>query len=175
MTRPVDQTEFWRDRLLRAERMSERHRAVYECTLQQWQAIEEKHREILARCIGPRASILDVGCGWGRLPRLLPPTWEGLYIGIDSSPDFIALAREDWKNHDHRSRMLFYQCTIAEAHEWVDTSCAKMDWAVMVSFRPMIRRELGGEAWDKMEGEIRKLAKKLLYLEYDCEDPGSVE
>jgi hypothetical protein len=45
----------------------------------------------------------------------------------------------------------------------------------MISVRPMIVRNQGQDAWDAMEREIRKVARQLLYLEYDPFDNGSVE
>jgi hypothetical protein len=38
-----------------------------------------------------------------------------------------------------------------------------------------VRRNLGDEAWEAMERELRRVAKRLLYLEYDPDSEGSVE
>jgi trans-aconitate 2-methyltransferase len=53
--------------------------------------------ELLARivCDDP-ATVVDLGCGPGNLTRLLAERWpEARVVGIDSSPEMIAMARQD--------------------------------------------------------------------------------
>lgn len=155
---------YWRQRLDEAP-PRERHHAIFRCPLQLWQEIEVKHKEILARHIKPTDSILDVGCGWGRLLTLLPSAWKGNYMGVDISEDFIGLARVE---HPGRS---FLRGNIIFSEGLLQTA----DWAILVSFRPMIKRHLGDVYWERVEQAVRSNARKLLYLEYDVNDPGSVE
>jgi cyclopropane fatty-acyl-phospholipid synthase-like methyltransferase len=143
----------------------EQHRAIYMTDRDTWEAIEQRHKQILARTIGPQDSILDAGCGWGRLLTLLPPSWNGGYLGIDLSPDFIALAR---KRHRGRTFWCASLLNLPPVH-------GTYDWAVFISIRPMVIKNLGQQAWDIMEANLRQVAKKLLYLEYKLDDEGSVE
>jgi SAM-dependent methyltransferase len=60
-------------------------------------------REILvAAGLEPHHSLIDVGCGSGRLTMALRPYLAGAYLGIDVVPDLLAYAREtcgrpDWR------------------------------------------------------------------------------
>lgn len=165
MTKPIADPGFWRERLARAERLGERHRAAFECSAEQWRRIEAAHRRILARHVRPADSILDAGCGWGRLLSLLPGDWAGRYLGVDLSPDFLELARQEHSGHtfihaDLRDLSAIHGC---------------YTYAVLVSVRPMVKRELGEKEWERMEAELRRVARNLMYLEYDPDCKGFVE
>lgn len=164
MNKPVLDPNYWKGRLEEARKGDSFHHAVYICHTGMWEMVEAKHREILAGLVKDQDSVLDVGCGYGRLLGLLPASWYGHYVGIDISPDFVDLARQRWPLR------FFLRCDIREvvAH-W------KFDWAVMVSMRPMVLNNLGGEVWEQIEEVLRKSATRLLYLEMDFEDEGSVE
>jgi hypothetical protein len=168
VTEPINDPAYWRVRLAKADPL---HHAVFKCPTERWRAIEAKHREILARLIAPGDSVLDAGCAWGRLLNLLPSEWYGYYLGVDLSPDFVAKAREDHPHRDFRVLDLRDLVGVEPAGD----SGGKFEWAVMVSIRPMVRRNLGDEAWEAMERELRRVAKRLLYLEYDPDSEGSVE
>lgn len=173
MTEPIHDTEYWRKRLVTAPEEN-LHHAIFRCPKSHWERIEAKHREILAYYIKDTDLILDCGCGWGRLYDLLPRVY-GLhrrYLGIDLSPDFIALARKlhpgiPFQEGDLLNLSSVFLPTDPDLGEW--------DWAVMISIRPMVKRNMGEKVWAQMEEQIRKVAKKLLYLEYDPDDEGSVE
>jgi cyclopropane fatty-acyl-phospholipid synthase-like methyltransferase len=156
--------EYWRYRL-RTSPEEVRHHAIFRCPLPHWREIEEAHRKILAEKIGPEDSILDAGCGWGRLLSLLPPWWRGAYLGVDLSPDFIALARKERPDRTFLVGDLRNLSGIGERY----------DWAIAISIRPMMNRHLGEETWQTMRGQLRRAARKVLYLEYDATDPGHVE
>lgn len=143
------------------------HHSIFKCNTDQWRRIEEKHREILANLITPTDSILDAGCGYGRLLTLMPPTWTGTYYGVDLSPDFIDLARDRYP-----TRSFFVGDLRALGFLPIVNRC---EWAVLISIRPMVKRNLGDDVWAEMEEELRRVARKLLYLEYDPGDGGHVE
>lgn len=166
MPDPILDPEFWRKRLAESP-PGQMHHAVFRCPLDRWREIEAKHREILARHVGLSDSVLDCGCGWGRLLELLPPGWHGQYLGLDLSPDFIGLARA---RHPGKA---FAVCRLEGASR--EVGIWPYGWAVLISIRPMIRRNLGDEVWGQMEAEIRRCARRLLYLEYDPADEGSIE
>ena len=159
---------YWKERLIKAQRAGKLHHAVFECDPDRWRRVAVKHREILARHVTEGTSVLDCGCGWGRLIDLMPPKWAGEYLGIDISPDFIRLAQMD------HPEARFAVWDMREAGNLSPTT-GKYDLAVLVSIRPMVIRELGGDVWEKMEAAIRKVSLKLLYLEYDEKQEGSLE
>lgn len=162
MTEPILETTYWKKRLDEAKEL---HHSVFRCDKTLWLQIETKHRDILASTIGREESVLDCGCGWGRLLTLMPDPWVGDYLGIDLSPDFIRLAVRKHPTYQ------FMEMDLRHA-----SFCGRgFDWAILISIRPMVKRNLGNEIWSQMEAEIRKVANKLLYLEYDPSDNGSVE
>lgn len=169
MSQMILDPNYWRQRLenVRKEGLP-LHHAIFKLNTSSWEAIEQKHREILAHHIKPTDKVLDVGCGWGRLLTLMPEDWRGCYIGVDVSPDFIALAKERHPN---------YHFITGDIRKWERSwgldETIKMDWAVLISIRPMVQRNTG--VWSECEAAIRKVARKLLYLEYDPLDEGSVE
>lgn len=185
MPEPISDTEYWKKRLQLAPKGRE-HEAVFRCPKERWQQIEAKHREILARHVGEFDSVLDCGCGWGRLLFMLPNDWNGVYLGVDLSPDFIHKALtetvpEMLRVYNGRDGMpsragAFKVCDLRNlASQVFLPGRQKWSWAVMVSVRPMVIRNLGKQEWGRMEYQIRQVAEKLLYLEYDPECEGLVE
>jgi cyclopropane fatty-acyl-phospholipid synthase-like methyltransferase len=171
MTEPILDPQYWKQRLDAAHEL---HHAIFRCDKARWERIEDKHRLLLAEHIRPGQSVLDCGCGWGRLLTLLPNEWchdlHSHYLGIDLSPDFINLALAQYGITRRRRFQVADLLNLpVESKHW------NYDWAVLISIRPMIRRNLGDEAWDKMEKNIRKVANRLLYLEYDELCNGFVE
>jgi len=160
---PIDDPRYWKDRLDNARSL---HHAIYLTNQGDWDRIEAKHRQILKATIEPNDSVLDAGCGWGRLLTLMPGNWIGRYLGVDHSPDFLELAR---KQHPFRT---FVQSKLEQLPFGVYQG---FDWAVLISIRDMIRNNRGQEAWDNVETELRRCVKKILYLEYDSTAEGSVE
>lgn len=223
MAQPIDDPKYWAQRLREAEASGQIHHAVFKCARARWEQIAAKHTEILARHIKIGDSVLDCACGWGRLVFMLPPLaqWQGPYLGVDISPDFImkaltqtvpaalkagrggcAFQVADLRTLSKQVMLLLGPTTCPDCKgtgDWSGWDCGppegdgrrcekcqgrgiidklsprKWGWGVLVSVRPMIKREMGGEVWDAMETEIRKVADKLLYLEYDPFDEGSVE
>jgi hypothetical protein len=175
MTEPIDDISYWKDRLARAEDSKEPHHAVFKCGRVLWDAIERRHRQILADTIGHKESVLDCGCGWGRLLDMMPGDWVGPYLGVDISPDMILKAMR----HPHLHAGAFQCADLRRLSEQVAPfgfrEPRKFDWAVLISIRPMVKRNLGVAVWEGMESEVRKVASRLLFLEYDPDDNGNIE
>lgn len=181
----ISNPAYWRQRLAQAQaRRDTLHTAVFRCPLDRWKAIEAKHRQILARLIGPDDSVLDAGCGWGRLLDLMPDNWQGVYVGVDLSPDFIMLALKEISLPplpSQRRKVGGFVVGDLTTDETVKALSAypaagrKFDWAVMISIRPMVKRNQGEEVWGRFEANVLKLANRLLYLEYDPDCEGFVE
>lgn len=168
--KPILEPQFWKERLQEAQEKGQLWRTVFHCNKETWDKIEQRHREILAQHIKPTDSILDAGCGYGRLLTILPREWKGAYMGVDLSPDLIRLAIE--RTYPPR---LFMCKDLREISKLCHpTKFLRYDWAILISIRPMVIGNLGQEEWNKMEAEIRKLSSKLLYLEYDINDKGVI-
>jgi hypothetical protein len=159
--------EFWRERMERAvTEFQEPHRTLYECSIDHWMAIASHHTKLLSRIVRSTDSILDTGCAWGRLLHLLPPHWQGDYLGVDLNPDFIRMARQ---RHPNR---VFIEGDLRK----IATYCTKAyDIAVLISIRSMILRELGTDTWAQIRKQLGKVARWIVYLEYDTEDTGCIE
>lgn len=168
MSQPVLDPDYWKARLRKAPADAPHH-AVYICNTAQWERIAAKHREILKRHVKPDDLVLDCGCGYGRLLGLMPEDWKGFYIGFDLSPDFIDIAMDFYRRRD---RVCFCCADLRSIPEAIATHA--FDLAVSVSVRGMIRREIGDAAWQQMEANIRRVAKRLLILEYDEHDEGEL-
>lgn len=164
---PIFSPEYWKQRL---ETAKELHHSIFRCPLEQWLRIEDKHRQILAATIKEYDSVFDAGCGYGRLLTLLPETWKGKYVGVDISEDFIDLARKN--NRGTRFHPYLMEGDL-QCLNWLKPN--SFDWAVLISMRPMIKRNKGDEVWSNIEKELRRVARRLLYLEYDEADNGSIE
>ena len=162
MSEEIFDPTYWQRRLLKA---TQPHHAIFKCPEDRWRRIEAKHREILAAEIAPTASVLDVGCGWGRLLTLMHEEWVGDYLGVDLSPDFIRLARANYPS----------RAFICGDMRDIGLVQRVFDWAVLVSIRPMIINNKGLETWEKIEANLESVATNILYLEYDELDNGSVE
>lgn len=162
MSKPIFSASFWSKRLAEAK---ERHHAVFQCPRHRWDAIAEKHRSILARHVRPTDAILDAACGWGRMLDLMPPDWRGPYLGVDLSPDFIETARAE-----HPGRTF----VIADLRDLSLIEDKLYDLCAFISLRGMVIREAGAAEWAKIEAELRRVAKRLLILEYDENAEGEV-
>jgi cyclopropane fatty-acyl-phospholipid synthase-like methyltransferase len=165
VTRPIFESEFWAERLRTAK---EPHHSVFVCPKARWDAIAANHRKILSRHLQDGDAVLEAGCGWGRLVDLLPPGREINYVGVDLSPDFIALAKE---RYGVEGRTFF----VGDLRNLpAEVTHQSYDWCVMVSVRGMVIREAGAAEWDVIERELRRVAKRILVLEYDENEEGVV-
>lgn len=164
MSKPIFDPNYWR---LRAIGAAQPHHAVFVCDTERWLRIARKHTELLLQHVGDHTSILDAGCGYGRLLSMMPVTWQGPYVGVDISPHFISMARSTYATH-FSARFVFADLREIDLQE-------RFDLAVCISLRPMVVREAGQAEWDKIEAAIRRHASRILYLEYDEHDGGSLE
>jgi len=166
MPEPILDPSYWKGRLGAAVEV---HHSIFKCPKDQWDRIAARHQLILANRIGPRQSVFDVGCGYGRLLSLMPVGWNGDYIGVDLSPDMIKIADEMYPDREFWIHDLSKPSRELTPRNWL------YDWAVLISIRPMVKRNCGNEVWERMESNVRRWANQLLYLEYDEFDEGSVE
>lgn len=158
MPEDVFNPRYWSDRLAKAVAREQAHYAVFEGSVEKWNEGRKRQEKLLAQHVGKSTSVLDVGCGWGRLLGVMPREWEGEYVGMDLCPEFVALARRAWDNRSFMVR----DVRVPFSPEW-----PRFDLAVCCSIKPMVVRNAGLEEWQKIESNIRVVADKILLLGYD--------
>lgn len=144
----VDTIEFWKERIDTAK---EEHYSVYVAHKPLWNATNSLHEEIMDTYIKPDDYVLDAGCGYGRWS----PKFKN-YLGIDFSPDFIALAKSKFPDKKFEQQNL-------KSLPYKDKT---FDWAIVVSIKGMIVANCGQEEWDLMAKELKRVCKSVLILEY---------
>lgn len=158
MGKPVMNPDFWRGRLQSA---SELRYAVYSCPEEDWNQINEHHYKILTQYIDVKNSkVLEAGCGFGRWS----PLFEN-YTGVDISPDFIRLAKENYPLHSDNF--------LVGDLKTLPFPDKHFDWCFHISVKEMIRREIGNETWGLIEKELLRVSKKVLTLEYSSSLPSN--
>lgn len=167
---------YWAQRQAAANARGVEHHAIYLCTSDEWKAIEERHKTILVRHVKPRESILDAGCGWGRLLELLPVDWFGEYCGVDVSPEFLAEGQRRYGPHTRyrQDRHVFFDQLELPDVGRIPFTGSKFHWGILISIKPMIVRNLGDEYWERCETALKSVCERLLFLEYDVNDEGLV-
>lgn len=160
MNKPIDQTWFWNERILEAKKRGREHFSVYITKDTDWARIEEAHRKILSREIQKGMKVLDAGCGYGRSSEWFPPK-EYTYVGTDFSPDFIREAQQKY------SGRRFIQGNLKS----LPFGALEFDIAFCISIRQMVMDNLGNREWEAMEKELKRVAKKVLILEYEEPEP----
>lgn len=152
MNREINKDEFWKQRL---EEAGENIRlSVYTCPEEDWEIINQKHKEVIQKLVSGK--VLDVGCGYGRLSN-----WFQDYTGIDGSQTFIKKAQELYPN----KKFLYVDVSRGTLF-----SEKEFDWAVCISLKAIVIRELGEDVWKSILKELKRIAKKVLILEYSYLD-----
>lgn len=152
MRKTVNTLDFWKERI---ETATEERYSVYVTSPGDWSRLNEEHKKILDK--EAMGLVLDAGCGYGRWAQHFDPQ---RYIGIDFSPDFIALAKKRFTNH------LFFRCRMEE----IPFPNNYFDSAFCVSIKEMIVENRGEKAWKDIERELKRVAKKVIILEYTNPD-----
>lgn len=144
--KPVNKLSFWKHRIDNAPKP---RYSVYISSDEDWNRLNKAHKEILTPY--REKKVLDAGCGYGRWASFFEN-----YTGVDFSPDFIAQAEEMYPNKQ------FIQADLKD----LPLEDNEFDMAFCVSIKEMIIGNLGGAEWEKMERELKRVAKEVLILEY---------
>lgn len=159
---PIFDPKYWNNRAVSTVASgAPLHHIVYCIGTEQWDAITARHQWLLKEFIRPQDSVLDIGCGYGRLLDMMPFHWKGKYLGIDISDEMISMAENKYPNHP-------FLCGPAE--EFLPT-LPPMDVAVLISVRGMILREEPWR-WPRLKRLLRDTVDRILCLEYYTEDIG---
>jgi SAM-dependent methyltransferase len=154
----VNKESFWKDRLKDAERKGRLHYSVFISNDKTWKDICDEHKKILDKEIQATDKVLDAGCGYGRANEYV----KGEYVGVDLSPDLIEKAKQLYPDKKFLVGKL----------ESLPFKDKEFDIGFCISVKAMIVANLGGESWDLMEKELKRVCKKVLILEYGCADAG---
>lgn len=149
----VTNSTFWRERLDRCG--GDLQRAMMEGSSDQFAAV---HRDQMLRLhradIQPTDSVLDVGCGYGRLLTMMPTYWKGPYCGVDVSPDLIAVARILYPGR----RFVVGDCTRLDEADGV------FDVAVAVWLKTMLCENGLAETWERVHAEMHRVARRVVVI-----------
>lgn len=157
MTEPIFDPKFWGVRLHTA---TAPHQRICICSEEYWAKVEQRHEAILWNEIKSDDYILDAGCAFGRLLDLLPGNWQGKYLGIDLSEDYIALAKSTYQESE---RIKFLVGDLRNLHQYDNKL---FDVGIMISIKQMVVDNAGIEVWDQIHAELKRVCKRLLILEY---------
>jgi SAM-dependent methyltransferase len=146
---PVTQDSFWAERLAKAK--NNYKFSVYETSDMDWYEINRAHKHLFNEW-KVNGKVLDAACGFGRLAEEFED-----YTGVDISQTFINKAKELYPEKN-------FLC--ADIHEGLPFKDHGFDWAICVSLKEMLIREMGEEYWSKCLRELKRVAKKVLILEY---------
>lgn len=147
MQKPVNTFEFWKERI---DKGGLPHYSVYICGEKDWKELNEVHKRIIESVV--KGTVLDLGCGYGRLSELFPSNYQG----VDFSPDFIKLAKEKYPKQSFQ---------VADMKHLLFEN-SSFDWGILVSIREMIKDNLGEPEWHEMQTEVERVCKNILILEY---------
>lgn len=152
----VSDPKFWKERLDTAKKNGQLHYSVYLCNPTKWQHIFEAHKKILKKEITTSGKVLDAGCGFGRMASLFN---SNRYTGVDISPDLLVVAKREnpTKHFD------------LEDLKNLSYNDLEFDVAFCISIKQMIIGNLGLPEWQQIQRELRRVAHKIIILEY--EDP----
>lgn len=155
---PVTDPEYWRDRMYSAFASGERHRLMFKGSKEQFDLAEIRQWKHLS-VIGPQQSVIDVGCGYGRLLDALRTDrkWRGRYVGYDVSPDLVAIARKWWPGETFE---------IADfSLDPLPTPPFRADWVVCSWIKTMLVGNGHGLVWDRIETWARSVARDVLIID----------
>lgn len=158
MDKPIISPKFWRERLRLALEDNLPHKAIWDIDIDTWNQVKAIHGDILSKLVHPfhEVRVLDAGCGLGELLDILPTNAQ--YTGIDLTPDFIRYAKRRYLN-----RRASFSVGDFRKLDFPDRS---FDLVICRGIEPMIKDNLGYEAWRQMEREMLRVGDRILILNY---------
>lgn len=107
---------------------------------------------ILQRYLLPGCSILDAGCGDGRMVDALPA--DVSYCGVDLCPEYLDQARAAYPQR---------RFEVGDIRHLYPES-QSFDWAVARGVEGPIRRSHGNGVWEDVQAELLRVARNVLLL-----------
>ena len=128
-----------------------------------WELIDPVHKDYIERYIKPTDKVLDAGCGYGRTSSWFK---DELYLGVDFFPEFVAEAR---RRHPNKNFVIADLCDLPFEDQ-------EFDWGILISVRVVVRSDPNGEEkWERCDKELRRVCKKLMFLDYGASDPLEIQ
>ncbi len=156
---PILEPSYWKERVDNAQWA---HSALYHCTPDDWARVREGHIAVIKEHIEKYDTVLDAGCGPGRLLELLPQGYQRSgYVGVDLYEPFIKQARMDF--HEDRHRFIVGDLQNPFLYKQFSEP---FDWSVLVFMRGMFINHLGQEQWELIRCNLLHASDKLLLLNY---------
>lgn len=157
MSKPTQDLNFWKNRI--------KELGSIECGMAvgfNWPVIDKIHREYIDKHIKPTDKILDAGCAYGRVAHWFS---DDKYTGVDFVEEFIREARK--RNPGKTFILTDLNDLSFKRHEF--------DWAILISVRVVIRSDPNGdEKWKEVEKELKRVAKRIMILEYGNGEPSEI-
>lgn len=155
----VTDPEYWRGRVAEAVARGELHRAIYEGSSDSFSEHEASHKTLVGRSgIRPDDSVLDVGCGYGRLLNYLGVSRPGEYVGIDISPDLVAVAR---RIHTDRT----FECVRDTVQCLKDLPDRSFDVVAALWLKAALLRNGQGELWGLILRQMERVAERVVVID----------
>lgn len=152
-SRETANVAFWQDRLRRAKHPIHAIGIGFD-----WNWIDSIHLKILFQHYKQGEKVLDVACGIGRTAYWFR---DEDYVGFDFVPEFIDIAKKENPGKDFR---------VLDIREKLPFKKHEFDLAVLVSVKKPLEVNMQ-EEWPSIEKELKRVAKKVLVLEYGNNDP----
>jgi len=150
--RAVRDIEFWRERL---RDLKDPIKAIIENF--DWEPVDKFHLSAIRKHIQPHETLLDIGCGPGRITQWFTPEQ---YTGMDFVPEFIEEAKKRNPKHTFVIGDLLGESPFKEN---------EFDWGLLISVKGTLFNgdpEDPTNTWRPIEPKLKKICGKLLVLEY---------
>lgn len=158
---------YWDRRLVQAAARGELHRSIFQGTPD---AMAEKQKaQEAALQFGTwhstAVSILDLGCGYGRLLDMLQARYRAVppperYLGVDLSPNLVEAARTRWPTHWFQVGDLR---TFVPEHP--SFAGRQFDVGVLLWVRQPVVNNAGRAAWRAIEDNARQYCRRLVVVD----------
>lgn len=155
---------YWDRRLVQAAARGEIHRAIFQGTPDRM-AEKQREQEVLLQFgtwFHTNTSVLDLGCGYGRLLDMLQARYNRVpaperYLGVDLSPNLVETARVRWPNHWFQAGDLR---TFVPEHPSFETD--RFDVGVLLWVRQPVVAHAGEEVWEAIVANARRYCRRLV-------------
>lgn len=154
MREPVLDPRWWKGRIESCG--GDLQRAQYDGNADAFSVCHRRHMDALRNSVNPEDFVLDAGCGYGRFLTLVHESWTGRYVGIDSCPEFVQIAKVLYPTRT------FLICDLRDMPpHWGD----QFDVAVCIWLKTMLMDNGLDSEWDRIYAELRRVAKRVVAID----------
>ena len=144
---------FWANRIAENNRRNEPlHKILMDCNEADWNRIQTHSRNVLRGVVKHGDRVLDCGCGYGVLLEVMP---FSEYVGVDSCPEMIELARR-------RNPRFRFELADLRHLPFADDF---FDVAVCRSVEGTVKTRVSNRDWAAMRQEMLRVARKLVLID----------